>query len=194
MQIMDIVLWVFKMKIIEYENLDSTQFEAKRLVDQNKIQEDTVIVTQNQTNGIGTHGRKWISQKDETITFTLVMKPDCKIELLDNITINIAKCIIDTLKEMYNIDLYIKKPNDIMFNNKKIGGILTESKIQDGIVKYIFIGIGLNTNQTEFAPELKDIATSIKKEFNIQIDNQLVIIQVLIAALYKNWGDKQLHK
>lgn len=166
------------MKIINYEELDSTQLEAKRLVEKNSASDGTIIVAKNQINGIGTHGRKWISKKDESITFTIILMPNCKIEKLENFTLKIAECVVDVFYELYNIKLNIKKPNDIVFNGKKIGGILTESKVYKNIVKYIFIGIGLNTNQINFPEELQDIATSIKNEFNIDVDNNTIITKI----------------
>ena len=172
------------MKIIRYEEIDSTQLEAKRLAKKNNVSNGTVIIAKNQTKGIGTHGRKWISKKDESVTFTIILKPDYNVEELENITIKIAKCITETFKELYNINLDIKKPNDIVYNGKKIGGILTESIIQKNFVKYIFIGIGINTNQTEFTEEIQNIATSIKKEFDIDVNNERVI---------KNLSQKLLH-
>ncbi len=166
------------MKIINYEELDSTQLEAKRLVEKNSALDGTIIVAKNQINGIGTHGRKWISKKDESITFTMILMPNCAIEKLENFTLKIAECVVDVFYELYNIKLNIKKPNDIVFNGKKIGGILTESKVYQNIVKYIFIGIGLNTNQINFPEELQDIATSIKNEFNIDVDNNTIITKI----------------
>ena len=174
------------MNIIRYEEIDSTQLEAKRYVEKVSECDKTVIIANNQTKGIGTHGRKWISKKDESITFTIILKPNCYVGQLKDFTINIAKCIVNIFKDLYNISLDIKKPNDIVYNNRKIGGILTETKIQKDIIKYIFIGIGINTNQLEFDNEIKDIATSIKKEFDIYIDNELIIKNLINKMLIDN--------
>ena len=74
------------------------------------------------------------------------------------------------MKRKYGIILNIKEPNDIVINNKKIGGILTEAKILSEKVRYLVIGIGINTSKENFTEDIKNIATSIKKEFNINID------------------------
>lgn len=168
------------MKIINYDEIDSTQLEAKRLVEKNSDSaiNGTIIVAQNQTGGIGTHGRKWTSKKDESVTFTIILKPDCELEKIESLTIKIAECIVQVFFELYGITLNIKEPNDIVFNDKKIGGILTECRTYKNIVKYIFIGIGLNTNQITFSGELQDIATSIKKEFNIDVENNIIIKEI----------------
>lgn len=124
--------------------------------------------------GSGTHGRNWYTEENN-IAFSFYIKANCKIEKLEGITTEIAEIILETFKELYGIKLQIKNPNDIVFNEKKIGGILTETKLNGDEVKAIVIGIGLNTNKEEFEDEIKNIATSIKKEFEITVDNGKVI-------------------
>ena len=58
----------------------------------------------------------------------------------------------------------------LFFIGKKIGGILTQTKLIGEQVEYLAIGIGLNTSQEKFENEIKNIATSIKNEFNIEVD------------------------
>ena len=60
-------------------------------------------------------------------------------------------------------------------NGKKIGGILTQSKIYQEKVKFLVIGIGINTSKTNFTDDIKDIATSIKKEFEIEVNREEII-------------------
>ena len=85
--------------------------------------------------------------------------------------------MVQIFKEKYNIKLEIKSPNDLIFNGKKIGGILTESKISAEKVKFLVIGIGINIEKMNFSSDIKDIATSIKKEFNIDVDRQFIITE-----------------
>lgn len=97
---------------------------------------------------------------------------------LDGITIEIARIILQVFKNLYNIELQIKEPNDIVYDNKKIGGILTETNLVGSLVKNLVIGIGINTNQLYFSDDIKEIATSIKEKFGIEIDNELVISEI----------------
>ena len=87
--------------------------------------------------------------------------------------------LISFFKNIYDINLNIKFPNDIYCNGKKIGGILTKTKVLNGLVKCVVIGIGINTNQIEFDDEIKDIATSVKREFGIEVDNLLIMKEIL---------------
>ena len=123
-----------------------------------------------QENGIGTHGRIWHTDQDNNIAFSFLIKTQCNINKLDGLTLRIAGIIVDIFKEKYGINLNIKKPNDIVYNKKKIGGILTETRITNEIAKAIVVGIGINTSQKDFSEDIKETASSIKKEFNIDID------------------------
>lgn len=118
----------------------------------------------------GTHGRIWYTNEANNIAFSFFIEANCNTKQIEGITIEIANTIIETFKKLYNIQLQIKQPNDIVYNNKKIGGILTQTKLSGEIVKYIVIGIGINTNQEKFNKEIENLATSIKKEFNVEID------------------------
>ena len=162
-------------KFEHYKIIDSTQLEIHRRIEQNNIENGLVIMADKQTNGKGTHGRIWHTDEGNNIAFSLYVETNCVYQKLDGITIEIAKTILNVFKKVYHIDLQIKEPNDIVYNRKKIGGILTEAKVLKDKVKYLVIGIGINTNKQEFSEDIKEIATSIKKEFNINVDNILII-------------------
>ena len=164
-------------KIIHFENIDSTQLEIWKRVQEDKIENGTVIFADIQTAGKGTHGRKWFTKEKNNIAFSTYIKANCKIEKLEGLTIQIAEIIVNIFKKLYNIELQIKKPNDIVYNGKKIGGILTETKLIGNIVEHIVIGIGVNTNQEKFDKEIKDIASSIKNEFGVEVDSEKVILE-----------------
>lgn len=163
--------------LIYYSKIDSTQSEIWRLIKKDEIINGTVVLADIQTDGKGTHGRTWYTEEENNIAFSLYITPNCNIKNLDGITLKIAQLITEIFKDQYNIDLQIKLPNDIVFNGKKIGGILTETQIISEVVKYLVIGIGINTNKQSFNDEIKDIATSIKKEFNINVDTQSFVTE-----------------
>lgn len=161
--------------IIHYETIDSTQKEIWRRIEKDNIKNGSLIVADTQTDAIGTHGRIWRTEKTDNIAFSFVIFPNCDIKKLENLTYEIAQCLVSVFKKLYKVDIDIKLPNDLMINNKKVGGILTETKLQGNIVKSLVIGIGLNTNQNEISEEIKNISTSIKSEFKIKVNNYDVI-------------------
>ncbi len=164
-------------KILYFETIDSTQKEIFRRIDKQDIENGTIVLANKQTNGIGTHGRKWNTSDEGNIAFSLYIKTDCMINKIEGITLDIAKILLHIFKNFYDVNLKIKIPNDLVFNNKKICGILTESKSYLNKIKYLVIGIGINTNKTPSTLELSKIASSIKQEFNIDVDNNKVIAE-----------------
>ena len=168
---------VLATNVLHFKTIDSTQSEVWRLINKN-APSGTIVIADIQTAGKGTHGRIWHTDNENNIAFSFFVQLDCNISKLTGITTKIAEIIVETFKEKYNIGLDIKSPNDIMHNNKKLGGILTETKMVGENVKYLVVGIGINTSKEHFTDDIKDIATSIKKEFNIDGDTQEVIAEI----------------
>ena len=157
-----------------FESLESTQLTAKKMAEET-VENGTIVIADDQKKGVGTHDRKWYSEKGKNILFTLIVYPKCNLKKLNTITVDIAKCLIYSIEKIYNIKLDIKSPNDIMYNKKKIGGILTQIVTSGEEIKYLLIGIGINVNQEEFPHEIKDIATSLKSEFGMDFSREKII-------------------
>ena len=71
--------------ILYYNTIDSTHKEAKRIVNNDNIENGTIIVANMQTDGIGTHNRKWYTKTGENITFNIILYPNCNVEKIENI-------------------------------------------------------------------------------------------------------------
>ena len=162
-----------------FKSIDSTQTYVKKIDSENTAKNGTVVFSEIQTAGIGTHSKKWYTGKGKNIAFTFVLYPDCKLKRFDRFTYMIAETMLETIQSLYNINLQVKIPNDIVYNGKKMGGILTESVSQGEIVKKIFVGIGFNVNQEEFPGNLSEIATSMKKEFDKDFDREEILKKFL---------------
>lgn len=162
-------------EFIYLDTVDSTQTYVKNLDNLNKAKNGTVVFAEKQTAGIGTHDRKWYTGKGDNIAFTFVLYPHVEVSKLEKLTFMIAVSMVQTLQELYNVTLKIKIPNDLYYNNKKVGGILTESNTKSGVVEKIFIGIGLNVNQAKFPGTLDEIATSLIREFNIKCSREEIL-------------------
>lgn len=171
-----------------YDEIDSTQKEIYRLIDK-KTPNGTIVGSEVQTDGIGTHGRKWYTSNKNNIAISFVLYPNCKVSRLEGLTIEIANILVEIFKEVYDVKLEIKEPNDIMINGKKVAGILTQTKLRGEIVDNLVIGIGMNLSQEIFDDEIKDIATSIKKEYKLDI-NREIIIEKLLEKLEERYEEK----
>ena len=168
--------WLGK-ETIHYKEIHSTQKEIWRRIENKNIDNGTLILADIQTDGIGTHGRKWYTSQEENIAFSFVIYPNIQIQKIENLTVEIAETLLEVFQKIYSIQLAIKNPNDIIINNKKVGGILAETKLRGEQIECLVIGIGINTNQQKFTKEIENIATSIKNEFHIKVDNLEVITE-----------------
>ena len=178
---MDLPLNRFNLHI--YDEIDSTNDEAKRI---EGIEDFQIFVAEKQTKGRGRHGKKWSSPNSGNIYMTIcTIQNTSQISPISLILGLVCKKAIDKLIKKPLIML--KWPNDILFNEKKIGGILVETEINKGNIKTIIgIGINLNINKKEswwgdlskFSLETRrnELINLILKEFLNIFDNS-----------YDNW-------
>ena len=168
------------MTIEKYEEIESTHKYLKE--NQQKYKEKTIIIANKQTGGIGTKGRSWFTGSSKNIAMSILYRPTCEIKDLEGLTVKIAKILQNEIQNLYNIELKIKEPNDLMLSNKKICGILTETNIIGNKINYLIISVGFNVNEIDFPDELENISTSLKKETRREF-NKEEIIQKFIKAL-----------
>jgi len=133
-----------------YEEIDSTQEEIWRRIQKGTIKNGTLILADIQTKGKGTHGRTWYTDQKENLAFSFALEVNCKIQKLEGVTIKIAEILVEVFYKLYGIKLQIKSPNDLVYQGKKLGGILTEVKTKGTLVKYIVIGIRYKHDTREF--------------------------------------------
>jgi BirA family biotin operon repressor/biotin-[acetyl-CoA-carboxylase] ligase len=131
---------------IQYlERCSSTMDIAMQLACDNPA-EGTIVLAEAQTKGRGRLGRHWVSPKYKGIYFTLILKPDISPAQSSILTFLAAVSVCEAVKIVTGITASIKWPNDILINNKKCGGILTEIEAEPDRVHFVFLGIGLNVN------------------------------------------------
>lgn len=124
-----------------YEKIDSTQLEIWRQIEKGNIKNGSLILADIQTKGKGTHGRKWYTDEPNNLAFSFALEVNCEVQELEGITVKIAETLVKVFNKLYGISLMIKFPNDLVYQGKKIGGILTETKTKGKLVKYIVVGI-----------------------------------------------------
>jgi len=108
--------------------------------------EGTVVVAETQTKGKGRLGRSWSSPKHKGIYLSLILRPKISPAQSPVITLMVSSSICKAIQEVCGIEARIKWPNDILLQNKKLGGILTEINAEADRVHFLIIGIGLNVN------------------------------------------------
>jgi len=162
--------------IIHFDTIDSTNNKAKELASKG-AQDGTIVISEIQESGSGRFKRAWSSPKGG-IWFSMILRPNIVPTECTKITQITAAAIHKSLTS-FGIPLEIKWPNDIILNNKKLCGILTELKCDLETVDYLVVGIGLNVNIESFHDEITSIATSLKIEFKKDFNRTEIISSFL---------------
>jgi len=166
---------MFELHIIRFEEIDSTNSEARRHLDH--AMEGTVWTASFQTNGRGQYTRRWESNKGLNLLATLLLRP---VFLPANRQFLISKCTALAICDfLVTLDLSprIKWPNDIYIGSNKICGILIEHQLSGNNLTSSIIGFGMNINQTQFQGAPKP--TSIALETGVQHNVDVILAQVL---------------
>ncbi|MBZ5751497.1 MULTISPECIES: biotin--[acetyl-CoA-carboxylase] ligase [Metabacillus] len=144
------------------EIVSSTQKIARNLANEG-VEEGTIVVADQQTNGKGRMARVWYSPKGTGIWMSMIIRPNLPVNQTPQLTLLTAVAIVQAIEELTPLKPEIKWPNDIMLNGKKLVGILTELQAEADQVHSVIIGTGINVNQKidDFPEELQSIATSI---------------------------------
>ena len=130
------------MKVVRLEKTDSTNSYAKNHIEE--FADKTVICSKVQTSGRGRLNRKGIDLGEGNLFMSIVLKPSEKIEpFYQNITQYMSVVLCKVL-ESYDIAAQNKWPNDVLVNNKKIAGILSETVMQGTKLQGIVLGLGVN--------------------------------------------------
>lgn len=145
------------MKLIFLEEVDSTHTYLKEMINKNGYIEPVCIITQNQTNGVGSRGNLWQGQKGNLFfSFVIDQKylpEDLKVQ---SASIYFSFILKKLLKEKGS-NLWLKWPNDFYCEDKKIGGTITTLN-----KNLIYCGIGLNLINVENSFGVLDISIDIK--------------------------------
>lgn len=147
------------MKIILLKSTDSTNNELKRLARIN-IESGTVVCAYSQTTGKGRFGRQWQSDNGG-LYFSFILRADLPPSDIASITLSAGYAVCLAIREYTGLDAKIKWPNDIIIENRKVCGILTEMAAQSDRMDYLITGIGINVNNAAFSEEIRHKATSL---------------------------------
>lgn len=180
------------LKIIKLDTIDSTNRYAWKLAEQG-VKEITIISAKTQTHGKGQFDRNWQSPLNQGIYLSFIFRPNCPVNQLEFFPVIFALAIIRSLPKTLNLN--IKIPNDVMAGNKKIAGILVESKSDSQTTEFAVVGIGVNINSTKNSIPYN--ATSVYLETGkIQplnkLLNQLIKQTLSLYNEFKAKGAKQI--
>lgn len=154
----------FPWQVQWFDTIDSTNDQAK-IMARNGTPHGTVLVAGHQSKGRGRMGRSFSSPEGKGIYLSIILRPNCAAGQLMHLTCAAAIAMCDAVESTTGLRPGIKWINDLVVNEKKLGGILTELSMVPGSnrVQYAIVGIGINCSQAQedFPEEIRHIATSL---------------------------------
>lgn len=177
-------------QIKSYEILDSTNQEAKRLIQNAQagdMLDGTVVTAVQQTSGKGRLGRAWVSSAGTGLWMTAIMKTHLPLEQTSLYSFAAAVSVAEAIRQSTGLMAQLKWPNDVLIESKKVSGILLELVPRTAVEYYILIGIGINVNQQkqDFPIDLQEKASSLAMVSNKWEDTDL-LLSIVLQKLHEN--------
>jgi BirA family transcriptional regulator, biotin operon repressor / biotin---[acetyl-CoA-carboxylase] ligase len=141
----------------------------------------TVVAADRQTAGIGRHGHTWYSESTGGLYFSIVLRLKLAPDLLAVLTMALGLAAQRAIDDIAGVACDLRWPNDVLLNDRKVAGILVQGGDAPGGA--LIAGIGVNVNQRAFPPELREIATSLRRETNREFPREALLDRVVAESL-----------
>ena len=146
----------------------------------------TVVLSDHQTGGHGRRGRSFLSPAGVGIYLSILLRPECPPARLMHLTCAAGVAMCDAVEKSVGFRPGIKWTNDLVYGKRKLGGILTELRLNpQGLVDYAIVGIGINCCQSpqDFPSEIREIAGSLSMVTGQMVD-RIRVAAAELDALY----------
>ena len=153
--------FAWRERIFYFDTLDSTNTHCKALAQQG-APHGTVVLAGHQTGGRGRMGRAFQSPAGLGVYLSVILRPQCKPEELLHLTCAAGTFMCDAVSHAAGFRPGIKWTNDLVFQKRKLGGILTELvTTPQGLAAIVGIGINCNQDTADFGPDIQSFAGSL---------------------------------
>ncbi len=158
-------------RVIVLDTIDSTNDEAMRLLTEGEPAPFVVIARQ-QTKGRGRLGRPWLSAPNGNLYLSFGLRPAVSPAEMPMITPWIGVNLSELLVRYARVASQIKWPNDLQIGERKLGGILTEARLDADLIRDLVIGCGLNlrTPPEGWPDDLADKVTALDAHTGQPVD------------------------
>jgi BirA family transcriptional regulator, biotin operon repressor / biotin---[acetyl-CoA-carboxylase] ligase len=176
-----------------FKETDTTNEVAFKLAEEG-AEEGTVVVAETQRRGKGRLGRRWESPPGVNLYCSIVLRPPIlplkAAQLTFLSTVAVARAVAATTSQR----AFIKWPNDLLINGRKVAGLLNEMSAETEKVNFVVLGIGVNINmhRDQFPAELRHPATSLFLEEGQPV-SRLAFTRALLEALDALYDTYLLH-
>jgi BirA family biotin operon repressor/biotin-[acetyl-CoA-carboxylase] ligase len=175
-----------------FETIGSTNDLAARLAGSGAA-EGTTVVAEAQREGRGRLGRTWFSPQGAGLYVSIVLRPGrteadtgdagappARLALPSALTLAAGVALAEAVRDTTGLAVEIKWPNDLLFQRRKLAGILAEASVRDGAIEYVVLGFGVNVRAAVYPPDVVGRATSIEGELGRPVDRGLILAGALV--------------
>ncbi len=162
-----------------FTSIDSTNAEAHRLLENGSPPEGTAVLADAQTAGRGRGGRSWFSPPGAGLYLSVIFHPGGAAA--PHLTLAAGVAAATALEQIAGRAPTLKWPNDLAYDGRKVGGILTEARAISGQIQTVVVGIGVNLLQRpeDFPAGLRPAATSVAAATGRQVDKAELAARIL---------------
>ena len=170
-------------QIVHFYDTSSTNNEAKRLAADDAV-EGTIVVSEAQTLGRGRLNRGWFSPPGGGVWVSIILRPPFPPQEAPKCTLMAAVATVEAIREASGLNCGIKWPNDILWQGRKLVGILTEMSAEMDAINFVVLGIGINVSlqESDFPEELRNIGASVSMGAEREV-SRVEVLQKLLERL-----------
>ena len=178
----------FGAPLLYFQSIGSTNDVAARLA-QGGAPEGTTVASEAQTSGRGRLGRAWYSPQGAGLYVSIVIRPDAVARRAGGgaagpglpavITLASGVALAEAIRQATGLRAEIKWPNDLVYERRKLAGILAEASASGRDLDYVIVGFGVNLRPVTYPPEVAGRATSIEAELGRAVDRGALFAKAL---------------
>lgn len=167
-----------------YEHVGSTP--STQLLLAADAPEGALVTAEEQTEGRGRLGRRWLAPRGTSLLCSLQLRPDVRGERLPELTGVAARAVAETVAAVAAVEPELKFPNDVLVGGRKLAGVLAEAR--EGRV-VLGIGINVNVAGVDLPREVDTPATSVLVETGREADRAELLVELLerLERRYDGW-------
>ena len=166
---------------------DSTNEQALRWL-ADGAPEGALVVADHQTAGRGRHGRTWVSRPGDALLFSLVLRPRGQSQFAELLTTTLGVACARGIEAASLLSVGLKWPNDVMAGDRKLAGILLESRVGGGAIEGAVAGVGINVrwpcepDDADFSSPATSIASELSRQKGARIPSRAVLLAEVVSA------------
>jgi BirA family biotin operon repressor/biotin-[acetyl-CoA-carboxylase] ligase len=148
----------------------------------------SVFFADEQTAGRGRGDHNWQSAAGQGLYVSVILRPSIVVEHMPLIPLAAGLAAAQALGIATALEVDLRWPNDLLIGDRKVGGILVESKTEAGVPAFAVVGIGINVHQRSFDANLSTPATSLELELRRTLSRQALLISLLESLQHETWA------